>query len=76
VRDTKLMMNDTQKPTEERNVARWRYEQLLDAGFPAPLAEQVAEDARRDVHALIVLVERGCPPELAEKILAPIEDAG
>jgi len=27
-----------------------------------------------DVHALIELVERGCPPDLAARILAPLDD--
>jgi hypothetical protein len=26
-----------------------------------------------DLHALIELIERGCPPELAARILAPLE---
>ena len=28
------------------------------------------------LHALIELVERGCPPALAVRILAPLEDRG
>ncbi|HET7044413.1 MAG TPA: hypothetical protein VFI37_06150 [Gaiellaceae bacterium] len=71
--DTKLMMNQTRKPTEGQDVARWRRRQLVDAGFALAVAARVAEDLRRDVHALIELVERGCPPELAERILAPID---
>ncbi len=54
-----------------REVARWRREQLVHAGFSRPLADQVAEDPRYDLHALIELVERGCPPDLAVRILAP-----
>jgi hypothetical protein len=55
-------------------VVRWRREQLTEAGFSLPLAAQVANDARYDVHALIELVERGCPPELAARILAPLAE--
>ena len=33
-----------------------------------------SKDARYDLHALIELVERGCPPELAVRILAPLDD--
>jgi hypothetical protein len=51
----------------------WRADQLLDAGFTAELATRVAADARFDLHAVIELVERGCPPELAVRILAPLE---
>jgi hypothetical protein len=54
-------------------VVRWRRERLAEAGFSLPLAGRVANDARYDLHALIELVERGCPPELATRILAPLE---
>ena len=54
-------------------VVRWRREQLTDAGFPPSVAARLAEDARYDLHALIELVERGCRPELAVRILAPLE---
>jgi hypothetical protein len=33
----------------------------------------VAEDDRYDLHRLVELVERGCPPELALRILAPLD---
>lgn len=56
-------------------VARWRRQQLLDSGFPLPLAARVAGDPRYDLHALIELVERGCPCELAVRILAPLQEA-
>ena len=52
---------------------RWRCEQLAETGFSAPLAAEVANDVRYDLHALIELAERGCPPELAARILAPLE---
>jgi hypothetical protein len=47
---------------------------LVEAGFALPLASQVARDGRYDLHALIELVEHGCPPELALRILAPLEE--
>jgi len=43
------------------------------AGFEPALAFTLARDSRYDLHALIELVERGCPPRLAVRILAPIE---
>ena len=52
-------------------VVRWRREQLVDSGFPLPVAAPLAKDARYDLHALIELVERGCPPHLAARIVAP-----
>jgi len=55
-------------------VVRWRREQLTASGFPSALAAGLAEDARYDLHALIELSERGCEPELAVRILAPLEE--
>ena len=55
-------------------VRGWRREQLGLAGFSPDLAGQVAADPRFDLHALIELVEHGCPPELAVRILAPLEE--
>ncbi len=55
------------------DVVRWRRKQLVQSGFPLPLAARLAADGCYDLHALIELVERGCPPELAVRILAPVE---
>ena len=63
--------------TDERadfEVCRWRSEQLVASGFTLQAAERLADDDRYDLHALIELVERGCPPDLAERILAPPEE--
>ena len=58
------------------SVASWRREQLARAGFAPSLAARAAADGRYDLHALIELVERGCPAELALRILAPLDDEG
>jgi hypothetical protein len=58
---------------EERQIVAWRRRQLTGAGFSLPLAARLADDARYDLHALIELTERGCAPELAVQILAPLE---
>ena len=55
-------------------VVSWRRAQLVEAGFPQSLASSLARDGRYDLHALLELVDRGCPPELAVRILAPLED--
>lgn len=55
-------------------VVSWRRDQLVHAGFALPAAARLARDARYDLHALIELVERGCSPELAARILSPLED--
>ena len=58
----------------QANVTSWRRDRLVEAGFPLPLASRLARDRRYDLHVLIGLVERGCPPQLAVRILAPIEE--
>ena len=55
------------------SVTSWRRDRLVEAGFALPLASRLACDLRYDLHALIGLVEQGCPPELALRILAPME---
>jgi hypothetical protein len=55
-------------------LVRWRRDRLLQSGFPLPLAVRTAKNFDYDLHALIELVERSCPPELAVRILAPVED--
>ena len=60
--------------TERREIASWRRDRLTDAGFPLALAARLAADGGYDLHALIELTERGCPPELAARILAPLDE--
>lgn len=51
-------------------VEAWRLEQLLQAGYSLPLAEQLA--GRYDVdlrQAVDLVILRGCPPQLAGEIL-------
>lgn len=51
----------------------WRRERIRDAGFGSREATRIADDSRFDLHELISLVERGCRPDLAARILAPLE---
>jgi hypothetical protein len=53
------------------DVWAWRRRRLLEAGLPAALAETVASDPWFDLHALLQLVDAGCPPDLAVRIVAP-----
>jgi hypothetical protein len=69
------MRTNTARKETRHGLVRWRREQLVHSGFPSPVAARLAKDSRYDLHALIELVERGCPPELAERILAPLEGA-
>ena len=69
------MQTETTTITPVDEVADWRRNRLIDTGFAPALAAAIACDLRYDVHVLIELVERGCRPDLAARILAPI-DAG
>jgi hypothetical protein len=51
----------------------WRRAQLVHAGFSRSLAARVARDERYDLHELVELVEQGCTPALALRILRPTE---
>lgn len=62
-------------PAPTSDVETWRLRRLVDAGFPLPLALDLATTPGIDLHALLDLVDRGCPPELAARILAPLDDA-
>lgn len=66
-------MTDRTLRTRDDDVASWRRRRLCAAGFEASLAEQVAHDCAMDLHALLSLVDRGCPPHLAARILAPLD---
>lgn len=54
-------------------IVLWRTSRLEEAGFTSQLAEALARDAAYDLHALLELVDRGCLPELAARILAPLD---
>jgi hypothetical protein len=54
------------------DVVDWRHRQLVQSGFGPALSRRLARDPRIDLHALLELVDRGCPPELAARILAPL----
>lgn len=51
----------------------WRAARLRAAGFPGELADRLARDPSYDLHALLNLTDRGCPPDLAVRIVAPLE---
>jgi hypothetical protein len=58
------------------DVVSWRRCRLLEAGFPEPLAQRLSEQPGIDMHELLALVDRGCPPVLAARILAPLPGSG
>ena len=55
--------------TELARVEHWRSEELERAGYPTEAAKHLAARHDVDLHRAIRLVERGCPPELALRIL-------
>jgi hypothetical protein len=55
--------------TEAVDVIRWRLSQLTRSGYPLEAAVTVATRLDVDLHRASNLVERGCPPELALRIL-------
>lgn len=54
---------------DEELVFDWRLGELMRAGYPLTIAEKVAAAAHVDLHQAIALLERGCAPETAAKIL-------
>ncbi|HEY3551798.1 MAG TPA: hypothetical protein VGK69_12175 [Gaiellaceae bacterium] len=56
--------------TELDRVERWRTAELMRVGFPGDDAVALAARFDVDLHEAISLVERGCPPELALRILS------
>jgi hypothetical protein len=67
------MGTKTAQERREQQLVGWRRGQLVQAGFPLRLAARLAKDARYDLHRLIELAEQGCPPELAVRIIAPLD---
>jgi hypothetical protein len=53
---------------DELLVHRWRVSQLKRLGIPGPLAEIYADCV--DWHQIARLVQRGCPPWLALRIVS------
>jgi hypothetical protein len=55
--------------TEVERVERWRAEALVRAGYAAIDALELAARPDIDLHDAIDLLERGCPVEVAVRIL-------
>ena len=45
---------------------------MVRAGFGEDAALELAADGRIDLHDVLTLVDRGCPPHLAARIVAPL----
>ena len=58
------------------DIEAWREQRMLAAGFDDRVAFDFAHDEAVDLHELLELVDRGCPPHLAARILAPLDYRG
>ena len=65
---TTAQLEETESPEVEA-VLRWRFEELVRAGYDAGSALILAGHVEVDLHAARSLLERGCPPETAMKIV-------
>ena len=54
--------------TERTKVQSWRLHVLIEAGYPLPLAEKLA-DSEADLHRAVELLTLGCGHETAARIL-------
>ena len=54
---------------ESEKVQRWRAEALERAGYDSTTAAVLAVRTDIDLHSATALIERGCSPELALRIL-------
>lgn len=68
------MKRQPDRSSDQNRIMAWRIDRLRDVGCSARLAETLARDSRYDLHTLLELVDRGCPPKLAARILAPLYD--
>ena len=55
--------------TEMERIERWRAEELQRAGYEPRAAGRLAVRHDVDLHAAVELLERGCPADLALRIL-------
>ena len=54
---------------EEDSVVRWRFNELVRAGYSWGSALRLAKARDVDLHAAARLIDAGCPPETALRIL-------
>ena len=55
--------------TEAEAILRWRFDELVRAGYDVGSALMLASHVEVDLHAASALVRRGCPPDTAMRIL-------
>jgi hypothetical protein len=55
--------------TDAERILRWRFEVLVDVGYDAGAALELAAHTEVDLHLAADLVRRGCPYTTAMRIL-------
>lgn len=53
---------------ERSKVESWRLHVLIEAGYPVEVAAEIAA-SEADLHEAVSLIESGCAPETAARIL-------
>jgi hypothetical protein len=62
-------ITDYELTTEEERVLHWRVEELERAGYAAEDVLVIALDSSVDLHVAVDLIRRGCPHDVALRIL-------
>ena len=57
-----------ERPDLIAQVEAWRLHVLLKAGYPLRVAERIAKSGA-DLHQAVEMLERGCTPDVAARIL-------
>lgn len=57
------------REAESERIQAWRLQALARAGYDPAVAEELAARTDVDLHLAVELLERGCPPETARRIL-------
>jgi hypothetical protein len=60
---------DLHREAESERIQRWRLQALGRAGYDEAAAAELARRTDVDLHLAVELLERGCPPETARRIL-------
>jgi hypothetical protein len=63
------VMEERSLDLPEREVVRWRYEEMLRAGYPEAAAIELSRRRYVDLHVACDLLRKQCPAELAFRIL-------
>jgi hypothetical protein len=58
------------EPEELTRIQRWRFEELMRAGYALPDALELALRTDVDLHRAASLVQQGCPSEIAVRIVS------